>query len=152
MMIRDFMRRWLRVRGGLALLFGLGALSGGDARADILQDRQDPTAAPGDLLIRTDEAGILVSERGQGFKPLRLGDTPEARILMEMLANERAASDLAGVRVGPTILAGGGGSGFSWTPAPTHPNAGAATPPVKSAPSQQTTAPSGQAKAPDKQG
>jgi hypothetical protein len=158
MLIRNFMRRWLRLPGGVALLLGLGALAGGDARADAPQDR--PTA-PGDLLIRAGAAGISISEGDKGFELLQLGDTPEARALtqlLEMLAEDRTISNDAGIHVSPTHLAGGGGSGFHWAPAPTPPSAAApvtsapATRPATPAPAAQTSAPGGKVAVPDKQG
>jgi hypothetical protein len=152
------MRRWLRLPSGIALLLGLGALAGGEARGDAPQDRQVGATAPGDLLIRSGTDGVSISEGGRGFEPLQLGDTPEARTLKQMLAQDRGVSNEAGVRVNPTILAGGGGAGFHWAPAPTQPNSGAPvtsgpeTPPAQPAPSKNTDAPGDNISAPDKQG
>lgn len=160
MLIRSFVRQLLRLPSGIALLLGLGALSGGAARGDVPRDPQAGAAGPGDLVVRNGADGIAISEGGRGFELLRLSDTPEARALKQMLegiALDRAVSHDLGVRISPTILAGGGGSGFSWAPAPTQ--AGSQAPakpgpaaPVKAAPTGQPGTPAGTVTAPDKRG
>ncbi len=134
MVIRDLMRRWLRLPSGLALLLGLGALSAGDARAEMSPDQ--PAVPAGDLLIRTTVDGLYLSEGGGAFTRLHLGDTPETRALQAVLAQHPDAA--SGVRISPTILAGGGGAGFSWGPAPTRPPAPATPSPVTTSPAPPT--------------
>jgi hypothetical protein len=97
---RASLRKWARVAG-------LGAVLPVAAQAHAA------TAADG-AMIRLDGDRLYLSEAGGAFQELRLGDTPEARALRAML--ERAGG-AAGVRLGPTILAGSGVCVYHWTPA-----------------------------------
>lgn len=110
MAIPRSLRGWLRLPGRAAVLIGLGALSTAGARADVSD--QDCRAASGDVLIRSEGGRIYLSEGGSGFEELRLGDTAEARHLRQLL--EEHVAGPAGLRLNPTILAGGGGSGYHW--------------------------------------
>lgn len=114
MAIPRSLRPWLRLPGRVALILGLGALSTAGARADAPD--QDHRTASGDVLIRSEGGRIYFSEGGRGFEELRLGNTAEARHLRELVEDHAGGS--GALRLNPTILAGGGGSGFHWwTPA-----------------------------------
>lgn len=96
---RSSLRKWAQVAG-------LGAVLPVVAQAH--------AAAPaGGAVIRLDGGRVYLAEAGGAFQELRLGDTPEARALRAMIEQEGGA---AGIRLGPTILAGSGGCGFHWTP------------------------------------
>jgi hypothetical protein len=107
-------RRWLRLPGRTALILGLGALSTAGAQAKTPD--QDHRMASGDLLIRSEGAKIYFSEEGKEFQELQLRDTAEARYLRQLIEQNGAAAGPAGLRLCPTILAGGGGTGFFWNP------------------------------------
>jgi hypothetical protein len=118
-------RRWLRLPSRVALMLGLGALSAASARADTGLDQPGAGIAPlahgdqaslSDLLIRTEGGRIYLSEAGGEFQELRLRDMPEAHLLKQLLDSNGAAAGTAGIRLGPTILAGDGGDGFHWPP------------------------------------
>jgi len=106
------LRRWLRLPGRVALILGLGALSTAGARADTPdQGRQ---AALGDLLIRSVGGKIYLSESGQEFQPLQLSDTPAARHFRQLVETRMGPRGTVDAQAKSTVLAGGGGSGFSW--------------------------------------
>jgi hypothetical protein len=116
MIIPRSVRRWLHLPGRVALILGLGALSTAGARADAPEGHG--RAGVGDVLVRSEGGKIYLSQGGEQFQELRLGDTVEARHLRQLLEQNGAAASPAGLRLNPTILAGGGGSGFYWwTPA-----------------------------------
>ena len=106
------LRRWSRLPGRVALILGLGALSTAGARADTPdQSRQ---AALGDLLIRSVDGKIYLSEGGQEFRLLQLSDTPAARHLKQLVESRMGTWGTVDLRAKSTVLAGGGGSGFYW--------------------------------------
>jgi hypothetical protein len=102
---------WLRLPSRLALILGLGALSTAGAQAEAPD--QSNLGTFGDISIRSDGGKIYLSESGGDFQELQLRDTAEARHLKWLLEQNGTASDPAGLRLNPTILAGGGGTGFS---------------------------------------
>jgi hypothetical protein len=112
MRVTGSLRGWLRLPSRIALLLGMGALSAAGVRPAGAAVPPQPSVAPGfgDLLIRAEAGRIYVSQSGGAFGELRLGDTAEARLLQELLAQHGGA----GVRLPPTILAGAGGEGFHW--------------------------------------
>jgi hypothetical protein len=132
------MGRWLRLPSRIALILGMGALSTTGARADALEIGPGTTVPPagrGDLLVRSEAGKIYLSEGGGEFLEVPLGDTPEARRLRQRLDRIEAAAGPAGLRLSSTLLAGGGGSGFHWTPFEK-----ARTPDKKAAPDQANPA------------
>lgn len=111
--------QWLRLPSRIALILGMGALSTAGARADAPEIGPGATVSPagrGDLSIRSEGGRIYLSEGSGEFHELPLGDTPEARHLRQLLDRSAAAANPSGLRLSPTILAGGGGSGFHWNP------------------------------------
>jgi hypothetical protein len=113
------LRRWLRLPGRVALILGMGALTNASVRADLPETGPGSAVSPiarGDLVIRSEAGKIYLSERGGEFREVPLGDTPEARHLRQLLGRNDAAAGPAGLRLSPTLLAGGGGSGFHWNP------------------------------------
>jgi hypothetical protein len=107
---RSSLRKWAR-------LAGLGAVLPVVAQA------------PADgAVIRLDADRLYLAEAGGAFRELSLGDTPEARALRALLAEQGGA---AGVRLSPTILAGSGGCGYHWTPADSDPPPPPSPPPAK---------------------
>lgn len=111
MTISHSARRRLRLPGRAALLVGLGALSAAGAQA--AAPASGP-AASGDLLLRSHGGRIYLSEGGGEFRELALGDTAEARHLKRLIEERAAPGGGAGLRLDPTMLAGGGGAGFHW--------------------------------------
>jgi hypothetical protein len=101
-----------------ALLLGFGALIGG-ARAERpgLQPPATPEPSsqsalrPEEILVRIDGESIYISQDAGSFEELRLGDTPEAAHLRELLRNEGADRRSVSIPVGSMIVASGGGSG-----------------------------------------
>jgi hypothetical protein len=110
---------WLRLPSGIALALGLSAFAPAGTQPETRTAVQNSTG--GELLIRLERGRLQISENGGPFEELALKDTPEARHLKNLLEQSDAANGSSLVRIGPTILAGGGGSGFSWNPlAKTH--------------------------------
>jgi hypothetical protein len=148
MYIPACVRRRLRLPSKIALLLGLGALSLG-VHGEISQDREfeGVGAVPqadriglGELSVRMEDGRVYVAEAGKAFELLNLGETPEALVLKQVLATSPAASAPAGMRLRPTILAGGGGQGYHWTRVPVPP---AADGPAGSSGADQTSARNG---------
>ena len=112
MAIANFTRRWQRLPGRAALLLGLGALSAAGARADT--PAPPPGTGAGDLQLHSAGGRIWLAEGSGELHELALGDTAEARRLKELIEARGSAGNPAPLRLRPTILAGGGGMGFSW--------------------------------------
>jgi hypothetical protein len=103
-----------------ALMLGFSALLGEEARADRSQ-LQPPQAAPipsarstarfDQVAIRIEGESIYISQGGSAFEELRLGDTPEAAHLRQLLLDAGALQHSVSAPVGPMIVASGGGSG-----------------------------------------
>jgi hypothetical protein len=111
---------WSQLPAWGALVLGFGALLGGDARADRSQLQPSGTTPepPGRLASRLDEVAIridgdniYVSQDGNSFEELRLGDTQEAAHLRKLLLDAGAVGQSVSVPVGSMIVASGGGSG-----------------------------------------
>jgi hypothetical protein len=121
MSLSSSVQKWLHLPSRIALLIGFGALSAAGAKADTAQPTmrvpQQSAKSFGELRIWSDAGRIYVSERGKEAQEIRLGDTPEAQQLREMLERDGAASGSPHVLSDRIILVGGGGTGFSWTPA-----------------------------------
>jgi hypothetical protein len=111
MPISHYLTRWLRLPGRFALILGLGALSTAGAQGDA-PDQTSPRSF-GDLSIRSEGGKIYLSEGGRDFQELQLPDTPEARHLKRLLAQNGIVTDPTDLQVNSVILAGGGGTGFS---------------------------------------
>jgi hypothetical protein len=114
MAIPRSVRRWLRLPGQAALILGLGALSTAGARTDTAEGHERTSL--GNVFVRSEDGKIYLAEAGKKFQELQLRDTAEARYLRQLIEQNSAAAGPAGVRLSPTILAGGGGSGFYWNP------------------------------------
>ena len=112
MTIQSTARAWLRLPGRLALILGLSALSTAGARADTPEQAQ--RGAVDDLLIRSESGKIFLSEGGRDFRELKLRDTVEAQRLRQLLEDRNRAEGAAHLRLDPTMMASGGGSGFHW--------------------------------------
>jgi hypothetical protein len=99
-----------------ALLLGFGALDGG-ARAERpgLQPPATPSSQsalrPEEILVRIDGEKVYTAQDAGSFEELRLGDTPEAAHLRELLREEGADRRSVSIPVGAMIVASGGGSG-----------------------------------------
>jgi hypothetical protein len=101
-----------------ALLLGLGTLIG-DARADRPELRPasgtppEPstrsTSRAAEVAIRIDGEKIYISQDGNRFEELHLGDTPEATHLKKLLRDEGADGASVSIPVGSMIVASGGG-------------------------------------------
>jgi len=100
-----------------ALLLGLGTLIG-DARADRPELRPSGTPAEpssrsasraGEVAIRINGEKIYISQDGNTFEELHLGDTPEAAHLKKLLRDEGADGGAVSIPVGSMIVASGGG-------------------------------------------
>jgi hypothetical protein len=100
-----------------ALLLGLGTLIG-DARADRPELRPSGTppepssqvaSRAAEVAIRVDGEKIYISQDGNAFEELHLGDTPEAAYLKKLLRDEGADGASMSIPVGSMIVASGGG-------------------------------------------
>jgi hypothetical protein len=123
--------KWLRLPSRVALLLGLGALSAAGAKADAPEMGNEPARVPqqsakcfGELRVWNDDGRIFVSEAGREAQELRLGDTPEARRLRQLLEQDGAAAESPRVLPQRIILVGGGGEGIHWAPADSTRTAG----------------------------
>jgi len=108
---------WSRLPAWGALLLGLGTLIG-DARADRPELRPSGTPAEpssrsasraGEVAVRIDGEKIYISQDGNTFEELHLGDTPEAAHLKKLLRDEGADGGSVSIPVGSMIVASGGG-------------------------------------------
>lgn len=147
------MQEWLRLPGRIALLLGFGALSAAGAQADAtgIDTANQPNGMPqhsahafGELRVWSDGARIYFAESGSEARELQSADTAEAQHLRQMLQRHGALSASAALPLAPTILAGGGGDGFHWTPARTKSTSAAPTagPPATSFGPTKPVAPS----------
>jgi hypothetical protein len=155
MPIPRFLRRWLRLPGRVALVLGLGALSTAGARADTPDQAQ--RTAFGDILIRSEDGKIYLSEKGTETE-LQLTATSQRDRLLRLLEEHGPA----GVKLAPDprlIMSGGGGTGFSlWDikrsltdkPTATRQDAPQATRPLS--PPEKGSAPPSRNPATDKKG
>lgn len=109
---------WSQLLAGSAAILGLGTLLGGGARADIPQFRStgtipEPSARTAsradEVIVRMIGDNIHVSQDGSSFEELRLGDTPEAGHLKNLLRDAGASGRSISVPIGVTIVASGGG-------------------------------------------
>lgn len=100
-----------------ALLLGLGTLIG-DARADRAELRPSGTppepstrsaSRAAEVAIRIDGEKIYISQDGNTFEELHLGDTPEAAHLRKLLRDEGPDGRSVSIPVGSMIVASGGG-------------------------------------------
>jgi hypothetical protein len=135
-------RRLTRLSSGAALLLGLSALATAGARADGGINQQ----ADDEVRIRVDGGQVFLAQGGGEFRELPLDDGPQACQLKALLGRSAAASGPAGVRLAPMLLAGSGGTGFSWAPARSGAAGAAAgakhpTRPAGGPPAQTTTPP-----------
>jgi len=135
---------WRGLPSRVALALGLGALSVAGAKADAVGNATpggDPAWVPqqsaktlGELLIWNEAGRIYVSEEGKPAEELTLGESAEAEILKQLLAQAGATAATPRVLRDRIILVGGGGGGFSWQPA---------RPPDKPTPAPTTGTPAG---------
>ena len=108
---------WSHLPAWGALLLGLGTLIG-DARADRPELRPSGTAPEpsnrtvsraAEVAVRIDGEKIYISQDGNTFEELHLGDTPEVAHLKKLLRDEGADSASVSIPVGSMIVASGGG-------------------------------------------
>jgi hypothetical protein len=112
---------WSRMPAWGALMLGFGVLIGGNARADqpkppeLTPDLSGQSPSRSDeVALRLDGEKIYFSQRGGPFEELRLGDTPEAVRLRNLLRNAGGVGQSVSVPIGSTIVAGGGGGASGW--------------------------------------
>lgn len=117
---------WSHLLAWMALLFGGGALMS-TAQADQPKPRPpesipdlfgQPLSRPDEVVLRLDGENIYLSQGGSAFEELRLGDTPEALHLRNLLRDAGGREQSVSVPIGATIVASGGGgtSGWGWKP------------------------------------
>ena len=113
---------WLRMPAWGALMLGFGVLIGGNARADhpkppeLTPDLSGQSPSRSDeVALRLDDEKIYVSQRGGAFEELRLGDTPEAAHLRNLLRDAGGIGKSVSVPTGSMIVAGGGGGAAGWS-------------------------------------
>jgi hypothetical protein len=103
------LRRWLCLPSRIALILGMGALTGGGASGAV--PKNPPTAHAAGTVIRSEGGKIYLSEAGKETE-LRLGASPHRDRLLRLLD----AHGPKGVRLDADprlIMSGGGGAGFS---------------------------------------
>ena len=127
-------RNWSALPSRAALLLGIGtAAAGSPAEAAVAApapaQAQQQIGQSGAPVVWTEQGRVLISEDGKDARELPLGDTREARLLRELLQRRGAVTKEFGARLGPLMLAGGGGDGFHWAP----PSLGAKSPPATGA-------------------
>jgi len=110
MAIPRTLNRWLRLPGRVALILGLGALSAAGDRADAA-GRGD-RATLGDVLVRTEDGKIYLSEGGRETE-LQLSATPQRDRLLRLL-DEHGPSGVKLDHDPRLIMSSGGGAGFYW--------------------------------------
>jgi hypothetical protein len=107
------------------LILGFGALLAGNARADTLAvqpirstlEPSGQSATRSDVVqVRIEGETIYISQYGDIFEELRLGDVPETAHLKELLRDAGAERQSISVPVGAMIVASGGGSGKGGKP------------------------------------
>jgi hypothetical protein len=96
------------------LALGLGALVAGEARADRPASIDAAQPARSEVVLRTEGDRIYISERGDAFRELLLGDTPEATVLRRLL--QQAGAERVTVPVGSLVVANGGGNASGMKP------------------------------------
>jgi hypothetical protein len=115
--------KWLRLPSRIAVLLGMGALSATGAQPAMAEPElgKGPMRVPqrsaksfGEVLIWSEDGRIYFSESGNKAQELRLGDTPQARHLRELLVREGAVAESPRVLQHRLILVGGGGSAIHW--------------------------------------
>jgi hypothetical protein len=108
---------WSHLPAWGALLLGLGTLIG-EARADRPELRPSGVAPEpssrsvsraAEVAVRIDGEKIYISQDGNTFEELHLGDTPEVAHLKKLLRDEGADSASVSIPVGSMIVASGGG-------------------------------------------
>lgn len=123
MSLQSLWRRWLRLPGRLALLFGAGALSVAGAETAVAAPHlsDGPIRVPqqsgksfAEVLVWSEAGRIYFFESGRGPQELQLGNTPEARHLRQLLESEAATGVSPRVLKHRMILVGGGGMGTHW--------------------------------------
>lgn len=109
----------MRLRKWAALALGFGGLLAADATATTLQLQ---SANPGDgsrkqygasrhaLMVQLKGETIYISQRGEGFEELSLGDTEQAAYLRKLLRDAGAEAHSVSVPIGSMIVANGGAS------------------------------------------
>src|SRR6478672_10659923 len=115
--------KWLRFPSRIAVLLGMGALSTTGAPPAIAEPElgKGPMRVPqqsaksfGEVLIWSEGGRIYFSESGNEAQELRIGDTPQARHLRELLEREGAVAESPRVLQHRLVLVGGGGSAVHW--------------------------------------
>src|ERR1051326_7235769 len=97
--------KWLRLPSGMAE----PELGKGPTRAP-----QQSAKSFGEVLIWSEGGRIYFSESGNEAQELRLGDTPQARHLRELLEREGVVAGSPRVLQHRLILVGGGGNAIHW--------------------------------------
>ena len=127
--------KWLHLLSRIALLLGIGALSGAGATPAIAEPdlHNGPVRAPqqsaknfGEVRIWSEDGRIYFSESGNEPQELQLGDAPEARHLRQVLEREGAVAGSPRVLPHRMILVGGGGEAIHWGGAPPSKGRGSA--------------------------
>jgi hypothetical protein len=148
----------LRLPGGIAVLFGIGAVGTSGAATDVSNTTPQnvATAAVGGVTVRTEDGRIYLSESGRESE-LRLGPTAERDHLLHLLEphGPKGVKLHADPRL---IMSGAGGAGFSLKDLPKfrseQPNPGAAnsSPTTPQAKPKQETRPQDRGPPADKKG
>jgi hypothetical protein len=110
-----------------ALVLGVGALVGQDARASTAQlqpsrispdsEALSPASSRSDeVAVRINGESIYVSHDGCAFEELRLANTPETAHLRKLLQDAGAVEQPVVIPIGAMIVASGGGSGKGLKP------------------------------------
>jgi hypothetical protein len=119
---RSWLRKWLRLPSGTALMFGIGAISAIGAsveRASALTSRplrvpQQSTKQFGELRIWSENGRIYLREQDGAVQEVALSDTPEARQLRSLLEESGAVESRPQVIQDRIVLVGGGGQSVDW--------------------------------------
>ena len=118
----SWLRRRIRLPNGIALMFGIGAISAIGANGDQASAlTAKPVRLPqqsvkyfGELKIWSERGRVYLMEQDGTIEEVALSDTPEAQHLRCLLGESGAVANFPQVIQHRIILVGGGGQSVDW--------------------------------------